>query len=257
MIQNAPHELLVDNEQAAVRICNPSGRSPFLLIGDHAGNLVPRSLSELGLDTTILAQHVGWDIGVAELGRTLSVALDAIFISQSYSRLVIDCNRDPASSEAVPTISDGRAVPGNLGVTPSERDARFSDLFAPYQAAIADEIDRRVMEGQSPILVSLHSFTPKLQEVERPWQIGVLHDGHNDGFARRLLAALQRRTDFVVGDNEPYRMDSTDFTIPYHAFSRGLGYVELEVRQDLLADRAGIEFWAGLLAELMEQERIG
>jgi predicted N-formylglutamate amidohydrolase len=31
-------------------------------------------------------------------------------------------------------------------------------------------------------------------------------------------------------------MDEVDFTIPHHAIGRGLDYVELEVRQDLLAD---------------------
>jgi predicted N-formylglutamate amidohydrolase len=33
-------------------------------------------------------------------------------------------------------------------------------------------------------------------------------------------------------------MDDTDNTIPLHADARGLDYLELEVRQDLLADEA-------------------
>ena len=57
----------------------------------------------------------------------------------------------------------------------------------------------------------------------------------------------------VVGDNQPYSMDGTDFTIPHHADARGLDYLELEVRQDLLADRAGQHAAAVLLEPLLRR----
>jgi predicted N-formylglutamate amidohydrolase len=251
--QDARTRLLAADECDVVRTTNPAGNSPFLLIGDHAGNLVPRSLASLGLGETELQRHIAWDIGSAELGRALAAALDAVFIRQSYSRLVVDCNRHPSSPEAVPEVSDGCIIVGNLGLTSADRELRLAAIQAPYQAAIAAEIERREAVGQATVLVSLHSFTPVMQGVQRPWQIGVLHDGHNDGFARRLLAALQLRADLIVGDNEPYRMDATDYTVPLHAFGGELAYVELEVRQDLLLDEAGVQSWAGLLAGLMAE----
>jgi predicted N-formylglutamate amidohydrolase len=246
--------LLSTGDPAPVRIAKPAGLSPFLLIGDHAGNLVPRQLASLGLPTEALQRHIAWDIGVADLGLGLSAALDAVFVSQSYSRLVVDCNRDPGSAEATPAISDGVAVPGNVALAAAEGERRVREIHAPYQAAIGAEIRRRENLGQPTILVSLHSFTPAMGGVERPWQVGVLHDGRDDSFALALLAALRCSPGLVVGDNEPYRMDNTDYTVPHHAFGRGLAYVELEIRQDLLQDQAGVRFWVTLLAGLMEQQ---
>jgi predicted N-formylglutamate amidohydrolase len=46
-------------------------------------------------------------------------------------------------------------------------------------------------------------------------------------------------------------MDGTDNTVPLHADPRGLDYLELEVRQDLIADPAGQDLAAGLLARLL------
>ena len=46
-------------------------------------------------------------------------------------------------------------------------------------------------------------------------------------------------------------MDGTDFTVPRHAIARGLDYLELEVRQDTIADAAGVAETAALLAPLL------
>ena len=228
-----------------VEIINPEGAAPLLLIGDHAGNAIPEALGSLGVADADRQRHIGWDIGVDALGRRLSERLDATFVRQRYSRLVIDCNRDPASVEAVPVASDGTAIPGNIGISPVARQQRVAEIHAPYQAAIAAALAARLA---SHVLVSLHSFTPSLSGDSRPWHIGVLHNGGNDGFARRFLAWLVAHGDRPIGDNQPYRMDATDHTVPRHAFPAGRPYLELEVRQDLLGDAAGTEAMAALLA---------
>jgi predicted N-formylglutamate amidohydrolase len=241
--------LLRPQDAPVVTVINPQGRSPFLLIGDHAGNAIPAALGTLGLPTAQRVRHIAWDIGVAALGEALAERLDAVFVRQTYSRLVIDCNRDPLSAEAIPETSDGAIIPGNAGLSAPVRAERVAAIHTPYQDAIAAEIARRAAAGQGTLLVSLHSFTPVMAGVARPWQIGVLHDGANDGLALRLLALLQGRPGLVVGDNAPYRMDATDHTVPRHAFAAGLPYVELEIRQDLLGE--DVEGWAGLLTELL------
>jgi predicted N-formylglutamate amidohydrolase len=81
----------------------------------------------------------------------------------------------------------------------------------------------------------------------RPWQIGVLHDGGDARFAHALLDELRRDPTLTVGDNEPYRMDEIDYTIPRHAYPAGCGYAEIEIRQDLLATDEQIDGWAALL----------
>lgn len=209
----------------------------FLLIGDHAGNRVPQALADLGLDAEALTAHIALDIGVAELGAILADRLGATFIRQAYSRLVIDCNRSPDAADSIACVSDGRPIPGNVGISPADRDERRAAIFDPYHAAIDRCLATMLAREVAPIVVSLHSFTPVMNGLRRPWEIGVLHDGANDGFALAVLAALRRDSTFSVGDNEPYRMDGTDYTVPHHAFRRRLPYVEIEVRQDMLATR--------------------
>jgi len=198
-----------------------------------------------------MTRHIAWDIGIAGLGALLSATLDAVFIHQTYSRLVVDCNRDPLAPDAIPLVSDGTPVPANAGLTPADRAARVSAIHAPYQAAIAAELARRDAAGLDAVLVALHSFTPAMQGLARPWQIGVLYSGGDTRFARSTLRLLEARGDLVVGDNRPYAMNEIDYTIPCHAFAAGRRYVETEIRQDLLTGPAQQQRWADMLAPLL------
>jgi predicted N-formylglutamate amidohydrolase len=245
--------LLAAGERSVTIVLNPGAASPFLLLGDHAGRDIPSSLGDLGLPDTELSRHIAWDIGVAGLGARLSQALDATFIRQRFSRLVIDCNRDPARADAVPEVSDGADIPGNRALSPAARQARVTEVAAPYHAAIAAELDARTARGLATTLISLHSFTPRMNGFERPWRFGVLH-ADNSPYSRAALACLRADLgEALVGDNEPYKMDEVDFTIPHHAGGRGLDYLELETRQDMLANEAGQAEIAAIVARLLPQ----
>jgi predicted N-formylglutamate amidohydrolase len=251
MTAHESRSLVGPGDPAPVAIFNASGRSPFLLIGDHAGTAIPAALGTLGMAAADLSRHIACDIGVRGMGHALARLLDAAFIHQAYSRLVIDCNRDPASADAVPEVSDGTSIAGNRSITEMELLERRAAIHEPYQAAIASHAAVRTGLDIPNILVSLHSFTPVMNGESRPWHVGVLHGGGDAAFARRVLTALCDRDGLTVGDNEPYRMDTTDHTVPRHAFAAAVPYVELEVRQDLITDAAGQEKWAALLAEVL------
>jgi predicted N-formylglutamate amidohydrolase len=223
----------------------------FLLLGDHAGSCIPEGLARLGLSDAELGRHIALDLGVSALGAGLAQLLDAPFIEQRYSRLVIDCNRAPASDGSILLESDGTPIPGNAGLSDAQRVARRREIFDPYHRAIADALDARERSGPPPVVVALHSFTPRMNGVARPWQVGVLHGDGNSHFACRLLAILQAQSGLVVGDNEPYRMDETDYTVPAHAFASARPYVELEIRQDQLADATGVMHIADVLAKAL------
>jgi len=212
---------------------------------------MPSRLGTLGLSEPDLSRHIAWDIGVAGLGQILAERLDAPFIRQRWSRLVIDCNRDPSRPDSMPTESDGSVIPGNAELTAEERERRIAEIFTPYHAAIAAELDARAAAGVATVVVALHSFTPVMRAFQRPWRFGILHLGQS-AFSDAMLAALRADPDAgEVGDNEPYRMDEVDYTIPHHAIGRGLDYVELEVRQDLIGDAAGQEAVANLLCRVL------
>ena len=245
--------LLGQHDPATVDMVNADGGSPFLLIGDHAGRAIPAGLGDLGLGESDLSRHIAWDIGVRALGEALATRLDAVFVAQTFSRLVIDCNRDPGRPDAIPEVSDGSIIPGNQALTPEARAARIVEIHAPYQDAIGTAIEARRTAGRPTILVALHSFTPAMEGFERPWDAGVLHDGGDLSFAHAMLEAMQATTGLTIGDNAPYKMDGIDYTVPRHAFAVRLPYVELEIRQDHLSDDTGVAVWADRIAGWLQQ----
>jgi predicted N-formylglutamate amidohydrolase len=242
--------LLGPDDVSPVIVANAGGASPYLLLGDHAGRAVPAALAGLGLPAAAMDGHIAWDIGIAGLGERLSAALDAPFIRQTYSRLVIDCNRRPDAAEAAPAVSDGVTIPGNVDLEPADLAARRAEIYQPYQARIAAELDARAADGRASLLASLHSFTPVMEGFIRPWRFGVLHRG-DSALSRRVLALLRAAVGEAAGDNQPYAMDQLDNTVPLHADPRGLDYLELEVRQDLIADEAGQDAVGRFLAEVL------
>ena len=249
-VQTRP-TLLAADEASPVWALRLDGVSPFVLLGDHAGCAVPRTLAALGLPDAELRRHIGWDIGSAEVALRLSAMLAAPLIMQRYSRLVIDCNRPLHSPESIVAVSDGTVIPGNASVNSTEAEARAGEIFQPYHAAIRGLLDARQQQRMPTALIAIHSYTPIWEGRRRPWQVGVLY--HRDPrLAQALGRALAGEGGLVVGDNEPYDLsDDTDWTIPEHGERRGLPHVELEIRQDLIADSAGQQQWAARLARLL------
>lgn len=248
---DSPATLLGVDDPAPFTVHRAHGDSPFVLIVDHAGQRIPARLGDLGLAQAELDRHIGWDIGIAGLAERLSEKLDAFAILQTYSRLVIDCNRPLEAPGSIVAVSDGTVVPGNEGLDDDARTARALEIFAPYHARITQELDRRSEESPAPVLVSLHSFTPVFAGFVRPWHAGVLY--HRDArLAHALRDALRAEAGLVVGDNQPYAVsDTSDFAVPVHGEQRGLLHVELEIRQDLIDDTSGQEEWAERLARIL------
>jgi predicted N-formylglutamate amidohydrolase len=243
--------LLAPDEPAAFEVEREQGRSSFFLTCDHASARVPRRLNSLGVSPEDLQRHIAWDIGAAAVASGLAVRLDAFLILQNWSRLVIDCNRPPGSVQSIVPSSDATLIPGNESVSPDDALARESEIFRPYHDRIRTELDLRQALGRSTILVALHSFTPLLHGIRRPWHAGLLYN-RDRRLAEALLPILRADPDLVVGDNEPYSVsDSTDYTIPMYGERRGLLHVGIELRQDLIADEAGQSQWSERLAQAL------
>ena len=247
--------LLGDGDPPPFSVHNPHGSSPFVLLADHAGQRVPAALGDLGLPQVELDRHIGWDIGIAGVTVELARRLDAFAIEQTYSRLLIDCNRPLTSPTLIPETSDGTVIPGNAALDAPYRQQRIDAIHAPYHARITAELERRRDAGQPTLLMMMHSFTPVMDGAARPWHAGVLY--HRDArFAQALLQTLREEGDLVVGDNQPYSVSSTsDYAVPVHGEGRGLVHVELEIRQDLIADAAGQLAWAQRLARIFTAQQ--
>ena len=230
--------------QPAFEVLRRDARGPFAILCDHASNHIPAGLNALGLDAPNLARHIAWDIGAAGVARELSNLLDSPAILCGTSRLVIDCNRHPGAVDLIPEVSDGTTMPGNRNLTEQAKQSRIDRWFTPYHDEIEAVLDARV----KPFVLSIHSMTPVLAGVARPWQISL--SSHTDrSLVDPLLAALRRSADIAVGDNQPYDLDPAfDYSVPFHAMRRHLPYLQIEFRQDEIADAQGQAAWARRLA---------
>jgi len=244
--------LLAEVDPPPFILHNPRGNSPFLLLADHAGQSIPAQLADLGLAKSELNRHIGWDIGIAAVTAELAQRLDALAIVQPYSRLVIDCNRPLHAASLIPEISDGTVISANRALSADQRQQRIDAIHAPYHARITAELDQRQHAKQPILLLMMHSFTPEMKGVARPWHAGVLYQ-HEPRFAHALRAALHD-DGWVVGDNQPYAVsDDTDYAVPVHGEQRGLLHVALEIRQDLIAQPSGQQAWAARLERILRQ----
>lgn len=238
--------LMTEQDPPAFELVNPYGRSNTVLICDHASNRIPRRLDNLGLDPQALMDHIAWDPGAAAVARDLSALLDAPLVLSTFSRLVIDCNRPIASPESIPEESAGTEVPGNRGLTSSQRRQRVDDVFTPYHRAVGAVLDAR--SARPSLLLSIHSFTPNLGGLWRPWSIGIANR-RDRWLAACLIRTLQDDDIGPVGDNEPYGIENAyDFSLPTHGECRGITHAMIEIRQDGLRDRADVRLWAERLA---------
>jgi predicted N-formylglutamate amidohydrolase len=252
-----PPRLLSADEPCPYRVEHPQGRSKFFIVCDHAGALIPRALGSLGLGPEDLARHIAWDIGAAALASRLGDMLDACVVLQTYSRLVIDCNRPIGAPGSIVGLSEATPVPGNQNLSAADAARRELEVFRPYHERIEALLDARLASAQPTCLVSMHSFTPVFLGEQRPWHAAVLYN-RDPRLARALLGALRRDADLVVGDNEPYAVsDASDYAIPEYGEKRGLAHVEIEIRQDLIAAAEGQREWAERLGEALETAAVG
>ena len=245
-------QLLAADEPPPFIEVGRQGRANFVIVVDHASRRIPRRLADLGLPASELQRHIAWDIGALGVARRMAAALDAPLVAQNYSRLVIDCNRDPKVAGSIPRLSESIEIPGNIGLSDAEVAARRAEIFHPYHDQVRALLDERLAAARPTILVAQHSMTDIYKGVRRDMHAAVLYN-RDRRFAGLVLDTLRREVDLVVADNEPYFVsDDTDYTIPRHGEARGLPHVEIEIRQDLVSDDAGQALWARRISRALQ-----
>ncbi|KAF1053557.1 MAG: hypothetical protein GAK43_01336 [Stenotrophomonas maltophilia] len=228
-------------------LVNPQGRSPVLLVCEHASREIPAELAQLGLDEHAAREHIAWDIGALALAEALAERLDAPLLVAGYSRLLIDLNRPLAAPDSIPQHSEVYPIPGNQALSEAARRERQTAIFEPFHRALAQLLDARQAAGLPTRLVGVHSFTAAYRGVPRPWTAGVLYD-QAGAYAARLIAGLRQGGD-EIGDNQPYQIHpEEDTTVPVHGDGRGIDAVLIEIRNDGLRTPEGVAAWVERLA---------
>jgi predicted N-formylglutamate amidohydrolase len=248
-----PPPVLGPDDPPPFETVNAAGQADLVLLCDHASNAVPQSLAELGMKPQDLADHIAWDSGAAQVTRILSQRLDAPAVLSGYSRLVIDCNRKPGHETSIPAASDGIVIPGNQDVSPAEAARRMDAIFHPYHHAVEAAIDHVQARGTPPAIVAIHSFTPEMDNMKRPWHISVLWD-NDPRIPTPLLAVLRARGDLTVGENQPYSgREHYGYSAEVHATAAGLPNALIEIREDQIRDQDGIARYADILGNALEE----
>jgi predicted N-formylglutamate amidohydrolase len=243
---------LLEADELPVFYARPAERpTPLVLLCDHAAREVPRALGDMGVARDEWDRHIAWDIGALDVAQHLARRFGCALIESRYSRLVLDCNRRIDDPGLCPAIADGTAIPANQALTPAARDRRVAELHVPYHAAIRASLAQIRAQGQVPIVVSMHSCTPVFKGNARPWHIGVLWRA-DPRLPVPLMAALKKRGDLEVGDNQPYdARDGHGFTMREHCEQAGYPHALIEIRQDLIDTAAGAAKWAAIFGDAL------
>jgi predicted N-formylglutamate amidohydrolase len=216
----------------------------IMIVSDHASNRVPDGVS-LGVAPEVMGEHVAVDIGVGAVAANMARRPGIAAFCGHVSRLVCDLNRDEHWLSAIPEVSDGLEIPGNR-LDAGGREARLAAFHRPYHEALAALLD----EVPPALILSLHSFTPRLATCDkpRPWHIGILYN--QDDRAARIAIPLLEAQGLCVGDQLPYSGRELNYSMDRHAEGEGRPYLGVEIRQDLISDPAGQEEWAQRLGDL-------
>lgn len=208
---------------------------------EHASSAVPRELEGLGLPPAVLCSHRGWDVGALPIAKALATALQAPLHVGLWSRLVVDLNRSDQHPRVVARAIDGRQIPGNR-LSNDQRRRRLDAYWRPWRFEAAREI-ASLSSSYVVLHLSVHSFVETLHGVERPNDIGLLHDPRRPrevAFCEALKVPLVA-AGLKVRRNFPYFGHTDGFTswlrevIPKRLY---LG-IEIECNQRLSRTPAG------------------
>ena len=228
-----------------VNVFNSTGAAPVLLVCEHATNYIPANFNGLGLTPQQLKSHIAWDPGAIETAEAMALLLGAPLISAPVSRLLYDCNRPPESSTAIPLMSENQPIPGNANLSEEARLQRVTDYYRPFEAAVA----KQVSSMDTPLIITVHSFTPVFLGQQRQVEMGVLHD-EDSRFADAFLHQVSTEARFNILRNQPYAAtDGVTHTLKHQALPSGLANVMLEIRNDLIASPTQQQQMASYLAK--------
>lgn len=241
-------------EDKSFEFIPPTGNSHFILTCEHASAHIPQEYKNLGLPDTELDRHIARDKGAAEICRLLAKELGCAAFLGKHSRLLIDLNRKTNEDELIVPESDKTSIPGNQNLSAEERQKRISSYYIPYYTAINSQIDELKQQGISPVLFSIHSYTPQLKDGDyRPWQAGILYHKET-GLANHLLRGLSS-SGKKIGENVPYDLRRCNTgTVIVCGEEKGLDYALIEIRDDEFNNLThGAEEWAQILAPLLKK----
>ena len=138
---------------------------------EHAVGTIPDAYQSVFKGhQSILETHRAIDFGAFEIAKHFKQTFNSPLINASISRLLIDCNRSLTHPNCFSSFTNQ--------LPPMDKQRLIDTYYKPYRQAVETVINDKIAEGFQVIHLSIHSFTPKLENenIERNADIGLLYD---------------------------------------------------------------------------------
>lgn len=207
-------------------------RLHYFVSCEHASNRVPQPYRHLFAgQETILETHRGYDIGILAFAEALAAEFQAPLLSSDVTRLLVDLNR-PLGSRSL--FSE---FPRRLPET--ERQELIRRYHQPYWRAAEDIVAGMISSRCRVLHLSVHSFTPALNDHVRNADIGLLYDPRRAAEKSWCLHWQQhlaeRQPTLRIRRNYPYRGNAAALVTALRKRFSEENYLglELEVNQQI------------------------
>ncbi len=212
---------------------------PLVLTCEHASRRLPVAAPRSPEMARLMTSHWAWDIGGWALTRRLARELAASAIGGAWSRLWIDLNRRVDDPTLLRREAGRIELPWNAGLSAEDVEKRIDRYHAPYHQELDRLIMRRLVRDVRPLVLAVHTFTPRLRGPRRGYDIGVLYTEHR-ALAHRLGRAI-RSSGLTVRYNQPYSgVKGLMYAAERHGSHHRLPCLELEVNQSIVTDETGV-----------------
>lgn len=222
----------------------------LVLSCEHAVNAVPNAYKRLFAPHQALLQtHRGIDFGSLAITNYLSQRFACDFAQAQTTRLLIDCNRSLTHPHCFSEISSL--------LSQEEKTQLIQQYYLPFRQEVERCIKKHIAQGQQVLHLSIHSFTPVLNNIPRNADIGLLYDPRRNSekiLARRWQKCLKQESNLRIRMNYPYSGTSNGFTVALRKQFADHDYagIEVETNQALVANAKSLSSLSNVLASTLK-----
>lgn len=199
---------------------------------EHASNHIPKSFHHQ-INQSILQTHNAYDLGASDMSMLFSQYFNQPVITGDISRLIVDLNRSIYRNKC---FSDYTQT-----LTPAKKEVLLSQYYHPFREK-TQQLIQEILNKQNHFVLhlSIHSFTPVLNNEIRKNDIGILYDPKRKNekiFSHTLSNQIKNHSEnsLSVRMNYPYLGTADGHTTALRKIltEKYIG-IELEVNQKLI-----------------------
>ncbi len=213
----------------------------FILSCEHGGGTIPAAYNPIFEDAlSTLEIHRIFDYGALELFHRLKNEFTGFSHYATVSRLLVDLNRSLEATSLFSEFEDD--------FTAAQKQTILDEYYHPFRNRFIQYLEPVFNGGDFVVHVSVHSFTPILNGVERDADIGILFDpsfAQEKRLATMWKRLIAKRLPYLkIRFNYPY-LGKTDGHVVYYRrrYPRQYAGLELELNYRCVDDP---EILAGL-----------